>query len=372
MLPLVTGAKIFINPSGFTTKLKDSLDAVKRAAQRFAARVAFMSARGQQTLAHQNNTIMYMQSQEFGQLKQSNLMVLELLHKFLDSDARAELERREFQLRQRIPNDTQPPQIVAPGMTLEEILERYLYEPELVPSDCENVLRLRHIPGYDIDEDLIATVQSHPRFTSWLMLNESSVVFVDTRYQTSIFSHELPIIGAQVFQKLRQFAAEQLQTRDTRIMTDIVCSAFFCSQHKDLHRDANASPVELAMSLLLQTLDQQTGLDTRQLGHIFSELDPSSVSSICSALEAVLARLPPTVIIVLVIDDLKTFMQPPERREGTIEVVARLLDFHRNGQYTATLKFLFANSTRIGSVEDLFDENETLRIWAPIPGSLGW
>lgn len=331
-----------------------------------------MSAQGQQNLAQQNNNIMYMQSQEFGQLKQSNLMVLELLHKFLDSDAKAELERREFQLRQESMGWTQPPQIMPPGVTPEEILERYLYEPQLVPSDCENILRLRHVPGYDIDEDLIATVQSHPRFTSWLMLNESSVVFVDTRYQTSIFSHEMPIIGAQVFEKLRRFAAEQSQVQDSRIVTEIVCSAYFCSQHRNLHKDENASPTELAMSLLLQTLEQQRGLDSRQLGHIFDQLDPTDVGSICSALEAILSRLPPTVIIVLLIDDLKAFMQPPQRREATIEVVARLLDFHRRGQYVATLKFLFANSTRVGSVEELFDENETLGIWAPIPGSLGW
>lgn len=339
-----------------------------------------MSAQGQQHLAQQNNNIMFMQSQEFGKLKQSNLMVLELLHKFLDSDAKAELERREFQLRVEssglMQQSLSSPQSGSfPGLDVDDILERYLYESELVPSDCEKVLRLKHVPGHDIDDDLIATIQSHPRFTSWLMLNESSVVFVDTRYQTSIFNHEMPIVGAQIFRKLRQFASEQARASDHGpkiIITEIVCSAFFCSQHRDTYRDANATPAELVMSLLLQTLDQQQQLDPQQLGLIFSQLDPTDAHSVACALEAVLSALPANVIVVLVVDDLRAFMQPAERQRETVEIVARLLEFHRRGQYEATVKIYFGNSTRVGGVEDLFFDNETLRIWAPVPGAVGW
>ncbi|KAM5349961.1 hypothetical protein ACJ41O_006466 [Fusarium nematophilum] len=363
----VTGTKMFINPSGFSDRLKDSLAAVKNAAQRFAARVALMSAKQQRVLEQQNYTIMYMQDQhshqmgqEFGDLR-SKLIVLDRLSDFLDSRAKAKLERREL-----LAQPVLTPQILAPDISVEDILERYLYDSELVPADCDNVLKLRHVAGYDLDEDLVLTIKSHPRFLSWLTLNESSLLFIDTRSQNPTCSLEMPIVSAEVFRNIADFSSEHISTVDGT-NTEFVCLAFFCSQHKDLARDENASPAELAMSLLLQLLDQHHDFDPHFLGQIFDELEPTDIESICSALEALVSQLPANVILILLIDDLKVFTQPRERRQGTIEVVDRLLGIHHGGGYNATMKFLFANSTRSDFVDELFTEDEILRIWAPGP-----
>ncbi|KAF7537884.1 hypothetical protein G7Z17_g12766 [Cylindrodendrum hubeiense] len=368
---LATGTRIFINPSGFSDRLKDSLATVKVSAQRFAARVAIMSAEEQRNLTQQSYTIMYMQEQNSHQMKlglgqlNSKLILLDRLSDFLDNQASADLERRELGAQQLL-----IPRIKAPAISVEDILENNLYEPELVPADCEKVFRLRHVPGYDLDEDLVSTVQQHPRFRSWLTLNESSLLFVDTRSENPTCSLEMPIVTAQIYRDIFDFSSEHM-AGEHGISTDLLCLVFFCSQHKNFTKDANGSPSELAMSLLLQLVDQYRGFDSHYVTLAFDKLDPTDVESICSVLEALITQLPADVILIVSIDDFKAFTQPPERKRKTIELIERLLDFHRGNEYAATVKFLFGNSTRRGFSDDLFVEDEILRIWSADPTGHG-
>ncbi|KAF5011929.1 hypothetical protein FDECE_1994 [Fusarium decemcellulare] len=364
---LVTGAKIFINPSGFSDRLKDSLAAVRISAQRFAARVAIKSAEEQRALPQQSYSMLYMQdqssqqmSQEFGQLRHSNIILLGMLSDFLESQAKADQERWELRAQQ-----SPMPRIEALEMSPEDILERFLYDPSLVSTDCENVLRMRHIPGYDLDEDVIPTVKSHPRVLSCLTLNESSLLLVDTRAGHSTCNLEMPIFTAEIFRNLVDFSSTAAPRESS---TNLVCLAFFCSQHQDFARDENGNPAELVMSLLLQLLDRYRDFDLRQLGLIFDELDPTDIDSICSVFGNLISQLPSNVIVFVMVDDLRAFTQPGERKRGLTDVLERLLDIHRGGQYEATLKFLFANSGRAPFIDELFDEDEILRIWPGGPG----
>lgn len=322
-----------------------------------------MSAKEQRALTQQNHSIMYMQQQssqrmrqEFGQLKHSNLIVLGLLSEFLDSQAKAEQERRELQAQQVI-----LPQIAFPGIS-EDILERFLYEPNLVSTDSEKVLKSRHIPGYDLDEDLVSAIKSHPRFLSWLTLNESSLIFLDTRSENPACRLEMPIVSAEVYRDVLEFSNTDPCTKDEP--TNIICLAFFCSQHEDFAEDENGSPSELAMSLLLQLLDQHRDFDPCSLEPIFDQLDPRDTESICSALEALVSQLPANIIMIVMVDDLSPFAQPLERKIGTIRVIEQLRGVYRRGQYSATVKFLFANSMET-EFDEVFMRDEILRIWAP-------
>ncbi|RTE84229.1 hypothetical protein BHE90_001318 [Fusarium euwallaceae] len=376
---LVTGTKIFINPSGFLDKLKDSLATVKVAAQRFAARITIMAAEEQRTLTQQNYTMMYMHSQHSqrvtaelgelkGELRNSNrlhLITLDRLTEFLQLQARETIERKGLEIHEAIPRNTPP------RMTIENILDENLYDPGLAPTNCENVLKLRNIPGYDLDEDLVITIKSHPRFVSWLTLNQSSLLFVDTRSQNPTCSLELPIVSAEVYRDIVDFSNLCLGAEDGT-MADLICLPFFCSQHRDFKKDPNASPTELAMSLLLQLLDNYRDFDPHHLERAFDELDQNSAESICFAFETLISQLPASVILVLLIDDLKAFAQPLERKLGTVEVVEQLLDIHRRGEYDATFKFLLGNSTQSGFSDELFTDDEVLRIWTPATRGYIW
>ncbi|RSM16662.1 hypothetical protein CDV31_004434 [Fusarium ambrosium] len=380
---LVTGTKMFINPSGFGDKLKDSLATVKVAAQRFAARIDIMAVQEQRGLTQQNYTMMYMHSQhsqrvieELGELKgelkgelrnsnRLNLIILDKFTEFLQLQARETIERKRLEICQATPEDRPP------RMTIENVLDENLYDPELAPTDCENVLKLRNMPGYDLDEDLVITIKSHPRFVSWLTLNQSSLLFIDTRSQNPTCSLELPIVSAEVYRDIVDFANLCLGAED-EATTDLICLPFFCSQHRDFKKDPNASPTELAMSLLLQLLDNYRDFDPHHLELAFDELDQNSAESICFAFETLISQLPASVILVLLIDDLKAFTQPQERKLGTIEVVERLLDIHRRGEYDATFKFLLGNSTQSGFSDELFTDDEVLRIWTPSTRGYTW
>lgn len=126
------------------------------------------------------------------------------------------------------------------------------------------------------------------------------------------------------------------------------------------------------MSLLLQLLDGYRDFEPAVLSAIADELEPRDISSIMSVFGELITRLPSSVLVVLIVDGLKFFGHPMERRSGLVQVIEHLVDIYRNGS-EAKLKFLFANSMRSELVEDyLFGEQEVLRIpQSSVRGVLG-
>ncbi|KAM0361720.1 hypothetical protein HYE67_002804 [Fusarium culmorum] len=359
----VTGVKLFANPTGFSEKLKNQMATVKGAAQRFNARVAILSVKRQEGLSQQNLSIMYgldSHSQqvmsEFGDIK-SRLLVLDKLTQFFDDTAKAEFERRQLRLqREKIPR------IREPKVSVEDVLTKWCYEQDLVHSDCAKILRSQHIPGYEMDRDLVATVKSHPRFKSCLTLNESSVLLIDTRSDNPTGSLEMPIVAAETFRQLETFIDQHNQEADDSAAR-IIPLAFFASQHKDVRRDPNASPNELAMSLLLQLVDHYRHFKTDALSLVENEVDPEDIDAILYIFESLLIQLSRNTILLVIIDDLKAFAQPSSRMGGMRQVIETLLAIHREGQYKAKVKFIFGNSSRNEFSHGLFTEDETLMIW---------
>ncbi|KAF5026361.1 hypothetical protein F66182_1569 [Fusarium sp. NRRL 66182] len=367
----VTGAKMFANPSGFSDKLKNRLATVKVAAQRLTSRAAIISSQKQEAWAQQGISIMCNQDQtlkdmmrEIGHVKVSQLMFLEKMTQFLDNQARDELHKQSLPKRAA-------PRIEAPGIDVEDLLDKYLYQDDLVQQDCAAVLRLQHIPGYDIDRDLVSTIKYHPRFQSWLTINESSVLLVDTRSENPTGGLEMPIVAAETFCNLHAFIEEQ-EHQGLANTPRIMCLIFFCSQHKDFARDANGSPTELVMSLLFQLIDHYGDFDSDALELVDNRLDPEDVDTALSVFEALLTRLPEDVFLVLMIDDLKAFTQPVSRKHGLFHVIERLLAIHRDADHGVKLKFLFGNSARNDFSNGFFTEDETLRIWSPSFGSYAY
>ncbi|KAF6835973.1 hypothetical protein CMUS01_05568 [Colletotrichum musicola] len=362
---LKTGARMLINPSGFMGKLNNSIDAVKQKAQRVKARVEDLDRKSRKRFQNQQTQLMIHQiceTREFG----SRLMMLDRLLDFLQDRARGEQERMLLSEQQASQVEITPAEVSA-----EEILEKYIYEPGLVPTDSDNILKLRHRPGYDFDEGLVSTIKSHPRLITWLTLNESSLIYVDTRSESRTYSLEMPLVIVEIFQNLGDFARQYASTNDES-NANLICLTFFCSQHRDLARDPNAAPTELAMSLLLQLLCQQRYYDPGQLESAFGDLEPTNIESICATFEILLSWVPATTAVYLMVDDLRAFAQPPQRLIETIEVVQRFKHIHSKGNYRSILKFLFANSTRNETLDELFTEDETLRIWESAPVWNDW
>ncbi|KAM0228255.1 hypothetical protein ACHAPO_010904 [Fusarium lateritium] len=359
----VTGVRIFANPTGFSEKLMNRMATVKVAVQRFTTRVAILSTERQEGLSQQNLTLMYGLGKhseqvmaEFGDIR-SRLLVLDKLTQFFDDTAKAELERQQLRLKIE-----EVPRIEAPTVTVEDVLTRWCYEPDLVYNDYTKILRSQHIPGYEIDRDVITTIKFHPRFQSWLTLDESSVLFIDTRSDNPTGSMEMPVVAAETYQHLEAFVDEHnRETHDDA--THIIPLAFFASQHRHMSGDPNASPNELAMNILLQLVDHYRDFNRDDLDLVETKVDPTDIEAILFVFESLLAQLSRNTILILIIDDLNPFTQPLPRRRGMMLVIETLLVIHRNGEYTAKLKFVFGNSSRNDFSHGIFTEDETLRIW---------
>lgn len=333
-------------------------------------------------MRQQNYTIMFAQEEhsqyvrgEFSRLRNDRIIILDKLSQLLESQAQA---AEQLRVCGRSASATPArgsiiPRLVTPDIEVGELLERFLYDPELVLGDCESILKLRHVPGYAIDEDLVSTVKNHPRFLSWLTLNESSLLFLDTRPHSPGRSLEMPLVAAETFRSLVDFAAElatpvpeEEDEEGSGTLTEVVCLAYFCSQHSNFTKDVGGAPTELVMSLLLQLVDRYRGFDPADLGDAFEQLDPEDIESVCDTFRALVSRLPANVILVLIVDDLRDFTEPYERRCEMMQVVSRVVEMHQDEEYEATLKCIFSTSIRAKYLDELFDEADILRIWGPL------
>ncbi|CAJ0540988.1 Ff.00g078250.m01.CDS01 [Fusarium sp. VM40] len=362
----VIGTKLLFNPTGFSGKLKDCLAHVKNTKQRFTASIAAISANQLKLLEQQNYSIMNSQIQDSKQImmvleqsRNTHLLVLDTLVQFLDSGSKA----GQAYVYSPVHEDTVP-QILAPELDIDTLLDQYLYDAQLVHRDCQSIFRSRYAPGYDLDEDLVSTVKSNPRFLSWLTLDESSLLFLDTRSDNQTCSLEMPIVTAEIFRDILTFSSKQVSA-NKEASTAFICLAFFCSQHKDYARDLNAQPTELVMSILLQLLDQYHYFEPQDLANIFSDFDPSDLDSTPSSFEALVTELPSHVFLVTLVDDISCFTWPVVRRRGMEYIMERLSCIHRERRYKATFKLLFGNSAQNNYANKLFMEDETLRLWTP-------
>jgi hypothetical protein len=151
----------------------------------------------------------------------------------------------------------------------------------------------------------------------------------------------------------------------------LITLAYFCGRHWDYRRDEAGSPDELAMSLLLQLIDQYQDFEPQHLQECLDKAVPNDVAGICDALQFLLNQLPNHAVVFLVIDGLPSFSTPPERQRQMREVVEHLVDMYRK-QCSPILKFLLAGPTR-SNMEELFEPGEIvdLPINPPPTGGYG-
>ena len=245
-----------------------------------------------------------------------------------------------------------------------DILQRFLYEPELVPTDCAAVARYLkpdHYGRTQLDGSRIAALQTSSRIHAWLIVDESSLLLLNGRTKP-IPQSETSAVSAQIVTRLldRCQSTEQVGASDIKSAV-LLPLAFFCGQHCDWQRDPNGSPAEVAMSLLLQLLDHHgSSLPADVLKRCRDGTTPFDIASICASFGTAIGALGRRVIVVLVVDGIKFFTNPPERQEQMRELIAGLVAIYRDCSGGTTLKFLFSSPTRSGFIEDLFEDDEIL------------
>ncbi|KAF1963597.1 hypothetical protein CC80DRAFT_398038 [Byssothecium circinans] len=359
----LTGVKLLADPTGFMDKLRDCQAELKTASQAFEARLNKLSRDTERETMQLSYWNTYSQASIHSQLqtitrqiteeRESRLEVLEGLKPLLNTVMGALQERaltgsnREHQ--KRIP-DIDP----------EHVLEHFLYEPDLIRKDCMTLnKRSSKWRRTSHDASRLIALQTNPRLLAWLTVDEPALLLLNGRAEPRPDS-AVSLFTAQMLYQL----LEHHQTHSGHEISSlaIITIGFFCGQHPDWQEDSNGNPEELAMSLLLQLIDRARGhIDPAVLRQCYENTKPGNINSICSMFETLVMSLDSEVVLIIVIDGLRFFAQPPKRCGGTTEVISRLTRLYRQ-ESDATLKLLFSSPTRSEFVEDLFNDEELLSL----------
>jgi ppGpp synthetase/RelA/SpoT-type nucleotidyltranferase len=255
--------------------------------------------------------------------------------------------------------------------TSTQVLTRFLYDSRMVRNDCTNILKTLHptrrqSAKTDIDEERVQAIQSHNRLRAWLSLDQSSMLLLDGRC-ASQSEADASLVSAKITSTLGTLHNIQ---DSSRIYPRIITLSFFCGQHRNLQNDAHASAAELALSLILQLVDQGKDIFTPEsLQGLQEAVLPENISTVCSSLCNLIREIPRNVYVAIIIDNLKSFARPVRRQEQTEEVTKSLVSLYREKPH-ATLKLLFTSPPRDGSLEELFEEEEVLRLGRELPARI--
>ncbi|KAH8892829.1 hypothetical protein GQ53DRAFT_861016 [Thozetella sp. PMI_491] len=247
-----------------------------------------------------------------------------------------------------------------PQITPTKVLEEFEYNPSLLKKDMESLLSLGIPPArFQLDTNRIHAIQRNPRIRAWLAVAETSIMLLDGG--SNIGNASTSFVSAKMVDSLLGQAS-----RDEDSL-QVITLAYFCGQHRDYRRDAAASPLALATSILCQLIDLYSGFNPADLQECLEDTD---VDGICASFQRLVKTLPANAVVYLVLDGLSCFTIPSERTEPAREVIGYLVDLARE-EMAATLKFLFVSPGRCRFLEDLFDEDEILNIPGAPPPSGG-
>lgn len=246
-----------------------------------------------------------------------------------------------------------------PPVSVNETLDAFQYEQDLVYNDCQSLLKLvGNLSRSESDKSHALRLQSNYRVRAWLTTDESSILLVNGRTQPRPDS-EVSLLVARISSRLLEYH-EILDATPTR--TVVLPLVFFCGQHRDRRRDVNSNPSELAMSLFLQLVDRaRQFVDSAFLQRCRSQVDPRDTAKICRMLGELITQLKDNFFVVIIIDGLRYFAQIPENRQQIKEIISQLVKIYRSSP-AATLKFLFSSPTRMEFLEEFFEDEEILNL----------
>ncbi|KAF7534355.1 hypothetical protein G7054_g6316 [Neopestalotiopsis clavispora] len=357
---------VIANPSKLLSDLNEDLAEVKVKASRFELRALKITQR----LQRQSFQLQYLSAldSERNTLEVQNLRrdVRSLKEIICRASSLGSLGSATHRIVDRSLNESLQPSVKSDTsyrrqlkLNVETLLDKFCYERDLVPDDCQTLMKLMNPHRSSVtDYDRIISIESSFRIQAWLIIDEPSLLLIDGRAE-SRRDIEVSIFVARIVHRLHSWQAEFTDTDEDAPI--IVSLAFFCSQHRG-RQDVHSNPTELAMSLLLQLMDQcREDFSSSLLQKVAQELDPTNMSSICSKLEELIMSLGGNVVLILLIEGLIHFTQDEVQTSQTQELISFLVAIYRR-RPTATLKLLFSSPTRPDFVEDLFQDKELLRL----------
>lgn len=242
------------------------------------------------------------------------------------------------------------PQPTALGPAAAHVLRMFQYDPELVPQDVARILRTHGVPS--LADTRAAYLTNSARLQAWLALDRSSLLLVNGGGGPSNAANDVSVVSARLIAFLLMVAAAQPQ---------IVPLAYLCGQHRQVASDVHASASEMAVSLLLQLVHRHARFADDDLLEIVNRTDPRDVASVCATLDACVRKLPAETILFIVLDGIDCFSDPPDRADALALLVRHLVGLSRQPP-GATVKLLFAGSTRSRFIEDFFTDSEIMNI----------
>lgn len=130
--------------------------------------------------------------------------------------------------------------------TVEDVLDNFIFNPDLVPRDMEDLVRQGTTTLHQrLQPNRLQAIQNSPRMRAWLSLDSQSLLLVNGN-STSHLDLSTSFFSAKIMHTLMQGASQPHKT------IEVIPIAYFCVQHKNYSQDVAAHPAELAMSLLLQ------------------------------------------------------------------------------------------------------------------------
>lgn len=240
------------------------------------------------------------------------------------------------------------------------------YDEALITTDAQSLLQLG-LPtaaAVQIDQSRAHFMQKCPRMRAWIAVDEPSLLLVNGG------SHALDLSTSVATAKL---VGSLLQKTPGNQTITVIPLAYFCSQHRDYRRDIAANPMELALSLFAQLIEHYPNFHATKLQECLEQTDFEDLHSICVSFGRLVKQLPSSVVVFLFIDGVSFFSTPSRRLEEMYEIVGHLVDVYRQ-QPVATMKMLISSSARTKFLEDLFEDEEILKLPAappaPPPGSV--
>lgn len=182
----------------------------------------------------------------------------------------------------------------------QDLLDRFQYDQSLANDDCQTHLQATALLSKK-DENRVLYLIQNIRLQAWLAVDETSALFLIGN------AHHRTISPTSLV------CAKLLAATTNNV--NMIVTAFFCSQHTDALSDVNGRPSELAMSILLQLVDQYRGFEPGLVRDCMERLDPESVKSICKAIGRFARALPPTKIWFCVVDAVGFFADGGRRDE---------------------------------------------------------
>lgn len=242
-----------------------------------------------------------------------------------------------------------------PSTSPESFLEKLEYEPDRVPNDCMALLKYDSQPEHDqLDPDRVSGIRNNVRLVNWLCLDKASLLLLNGRSVVPT-SMDTSLVFAQLYAGLAQLSSNKALD-GSPIHVPL---AYFGSQYYDT-KDPNAWPVEVAMSILCQLIDHFANFSSTVLNDIWDNIDATSISSIMVCVEKLLSEVSEGTYVIVMIEGLEVFSNQNAREKKMRHLVKRLIEIwrQRDAVTKATLKFVFASSTRGDYVEDLFSDAE--------------